>query len=256
MRSTEPVSVEPPRIQEISELMPQEREAICRALHKTVFQQAFPLAEEVEPPETWLRLMHDRPRPPAPEIRIHVARLGSGQGNIAGGLVIEHFRESAAALITYVATAPQFRKRGVARALFRAAIDESPAQHGAAPFATFAEIEDPDRAPPGAWAAGIDLRLRLRIFEGLRFRDTGIPYVQPSLGPGKPPVEWLRLLVLDDPPGSRCQPRWAMHTLAFLEEFHRSLGVTPGRDGHFLRMARWLRTHNLITASRQARGTE
>ncbi len=217
-----------------------EREALCLEFHEDVYLEAFPVADEAEGPDTWLPLLDPgRPiPPPAPILHLIVAR--DGRGRVAGGHIAEYFRESGVALGTYVAVRPDARRGGLARALLARGIEAvtADAREGGRPAPIVLwEVEDPSLAPIGP--GSIDPWTRLRAIASLGFRRVDTPYVQPPLGPGKRPADWLWLVVHESTLGPDAAVP-ASTLLAFLHEFHRALGFDPSRVDGYLAVERAL----------------
>lgn len=221
------------------------RSRLCRRLHAEVLVPAFPVAAELEEADVLLARLNGDPPPPEPRSHILVALDSAGEP--VGGVVGEFYRGAQAGLVTYVAVAPGQRRSGLARRLTDGILGLLADEAASPRPPVFAEAEDPARAPAAAAAAGIDLRARLAALGRLGFAETGLPYVQPPLGVGKPPVRWLRFLVHRGSlaPGAHSLPAECIRR--FLDEFYRALGSDPGSDGDFLAMSAWLDRHPLVT---------
>ena len=234
---------------EIHDLRPRPaaaREAECRRFFEEVYRPSFPDPAIREELGTWLALLAEVPAPPRPRLHVIVA-VERGDGRILGGFVCEYYPRSGAALGTYLVVAADARRRGIARQLLahgqRVLAADAGRPAGTGPV-LFAETEDPRRAghEPAETGAG-----RLAALARLGFLRCELPYVQPPLGPGKPPVDWLVLLV-HGPSVRASGPAVAAVTVErFLRDFYESLGVADP-DGHraYSAMRVWLAGHEPV----------
>ncbi len=223
-----------------------DRRALCLRLYREIFQSAFPLSAELEDPGVWLDLMSKNPPPPAPRLHVIVCAADDEARVLIGGVIGEYYRESRAGLVTYIAVAPDRRRLGVGRQLMNAALNVLALDAGPGDFPVFAEVEIPERAPKTA-GGGIDLWARLRAIQRFGFAKTELPYVQPSLAPGKPPVDWLCLAVHRASIPAGAESISADRLRVFLDEFYRSLHADPRTDKAFALMRDWLDRHPNVT---------
>lgn len=202
-----------------------ERRALCHAFYEDVYRAAFPKPDQSESPEIWLPLMEAAPTPPEPLLRVIAARRPDG--GVAGGVVVEYFRASRAALITYIVTAADARRQGLARRLLDAAIAHASADNGGGAPYVFGEVERPQaqRTQEERRAA----ESRLAAISGLGGHRLEFDYIQPILGPGKKPATDLMLVAFALPDGRLDLP--AADLRAFIDEFFASLGQ-KGSDEH------------------------
>jgi len=176
-----------------------ERERLCRLFYDTVYKDAFPIADEAEDPSVWLPLLRRIPPEPSPILHVALAIADDRRPDevdarsLLGGIVFEYFRRSKAALVTYICVRADVRKRGIGRFLLDYAVDHLRAHSAGVEVPLFAEAEDPDRQEDGA---SRDIaRRRLPVLRKLGFREIPIRYRQPSLGPGKEPLDTLKFLL-------------------------------------------------------------
>lgn len=117
------------------------------------------------------------------EIFIAVDDVLSSNPTILGGAVIEHFHRGSNLLLTYIATSPLARGKGVASFLIKsivAATESDVATFGSKPPPLFAECHRP--SVETVEANTLDSLLRLKIFESLGFVSLPeFPYAQPAL---------------------------------------------------------------------------
>jgi len=200
------------------------RRALCNAFYDEVYRAAFPKPDQSESPEIWLPLMEAPPAPPEPLLRVIVARWPDG--GMAGGVVVEYFRASRAALITYIVTVPLTRRQGLARRLLNAAVAYASADNGGSAPYVFGEVERPEaqQTQEGRQVAEI----RLAAISGLGGRRLEFNYVQPSLGPGKQPATDLMLVMFSQDDGRGSLP--AADLRAFIDEFFVSLQQKGGEE--------------------------
>lgn len=201
-----------------------ERRALCNAFYDEVYRTAFPKPDQSESPEIWLPLMEAPPVPPEPLLRVIVARRFDG--SMAGGVVVEYFRNSRAALITYVVTAPQARRKGLARQLLDAAVIHASADNGGSAPYIFGEVERPEaqQTQEGRTIA----KTRLAAISALGGRRLEFDYIQPSLGPGKQPATDLMLVMFSQE--TECTSLPSADLRAFIDEFFASLQQKGGEE--------------------------
>ncbi len=211
----------------------------------SVYRIAFPIRDEAEDPDVWPPLLDAASpnEPPLPELHIAVAME---EGNVLGGLNLELYRESGTWLLAYIAVRADGRGSGIGRRLLESAIELSmqarTADRESSPPILLAEAEDPERALKDG---GFDRSLRLRILSNLGFRIVDMPYVQPPLGAGRGPVDWLFLLAHQSGLGPDSELE-SDRLHRFLHEFYRAQSVTPEEDADFREMSRWLETRRRI----------
>lgn len=147
------------------------------AFHRGIYWDAF--AAQHEPLDVWRRARRGD-LPYVLHVRLAVV------DDIAGGIVFERYPRSGCGLLTYLVVAPDERGRGIGKLL----IDDALATLADAP-AVYGEVNDPEtqRREPSetAWQ-------RLAMFERWGARLVELAYVQPSLAPGLPRDETLRLV--------------------------------------------------------------
>lgn len=194
-----------------------ERRRLCYAFYNDVYRAAFPKPDQSESPEIWLPLMETSPTPPEPILRVIIARRSDGR--IVGGVVVEYFRASRAALITYIVTVAEARRQGLARRLLDAAVDQSSADNGGCAPYVFGEVERPDaqQTEEGRLTA----EARLAPISRLGGHRLEFDYIQPSLGPGKQPATDLMLVMFSQVDQRTSLP--AVELRAFIDEFFASL---------------------------------
>jgi GNAT superfamily N-acetyltransferase len=201
------------------------RQRVCLQYYDRIYKAAFPIADEAEDPNIWLRLMRERPPAPQPMLRILLAtpegRLPQDESSaILAGIHFEFYRNSGAALVTYLCVRPDMRRHGIAAFLLGRAVETMRSDAGSASAPLFAEAENPDSfSEPSIRGAA---SRRLAVLSRLGFREIPIRYRQPALAPGKRPVDHLKFLVwsAEGPAGVK------LSTLrAFMREFYSALNA-------------------------------
>jgi GNAT superfamily N-acetyltransferase len=200
-----------------------ERARLCEEFFSNVYKKAFPKPDQIETPGVWLPLLDRDHPPPAPILHLIIARRRSGTaagGKVVGGIAIEYFRRSKAALATYLAVAPEEQRLGLGRRLLAKAIDKVSADNGGSRPLILAEVERPE-----AQLGDADRRSaqqRLSVIAALGGRRLEIAYVQPKLGPHQEAVKDL-MLVLLEPGGQASDSVPASAIAVFMDEFFSSL---------------------------------
>lgn len=228
-----------------------QRDADCLQFYEEVYRPSFPDPAIREDIDTWLELLAVEPVPPRPRLHVIVAaergRAPGQTARIRAGFVCEYYARSGAALGTYLAVAPEVRRHGIARrliALGRQVLAADAGHPGGAGPVLFAETEKPERSPHESPA---QVASRLAALARLGFLRSELPYVQPPLGPGKPPVDRMLLLVHGPslagtadgtPPGAPAVSGRLVES--FLRDFYESLGAAPDKSPAFQAMGRWL----------------
>jgi GNAT superfamily N-acetyltransferase len=184
-----------------------------------LYEQSFPDDSERETREVWEGALDGRGL--GYQLEFFVAM---DEAEVAGGVAFEYYPASRCGLVTFVFVDPSHRRQGLAaRLLARVEVRLTEISRETLRY-VFAEAEDPGRAGALGIATAIDPALRLRILSRLGARAVNVTYVQPALGPGKPPAHHLRLLVLlprDATAVSRADLR------SFLIPFYASLIEDP-----------------------------
>lgn len=205
------------------------------ALHRDLFLPNFPDPDEQEGPDDWRPRLWGDPQPPQPEQHGFVAgtQLATDR-SLAGFALVERYRESRCALLSYIAVAERRRGEGIARGLFDRAIVSvrAAADRDGQPLrGVFGEIHDPARVADASDV--IKPSDRVRIMERLGGWRVPVSYVQPALDETSERSDRLMLIAfpLDgrpflDPGAIR----------DFLSEFYRALGIAdPSTDSDFRR---------------------
>jgi ribosomal protein S18 acetylase RimI-like enzyme len=136
---------------------------------------------------------------------------------IVGGAVTDWFDRSRVLLLSYLAVVQGHRSTGAGSRLMAAVSGAGSAALD--PLLLVAEVDDPrcyrsDPAIGDPWA-------RLRFYERLGGRTLALPYVQPSLGPGRSRVPHMLLMVLGGTLAAPGTPRVGGETVElFLREYY------------------------------------
>ena len=202
---------------DLAELDIDRRESLLSAFYDQVFKPAFPKADQAEDPSVWLPLIDENAVPRGQPVIHVVLALDSGE-NVAGGLIFEHYRTSDCWLATYLAIRTDMRNQGIAGGLVEEAL-RSICLGGPETWLLFAEAENPEYISANDERSAAETRLR--ILDRLGFQPLLVQYVQPSLGPGKRPLDDLRLLCRVPQPDCTQVP--AARVASFLREFYEAL---------------------------------
>jgi GNAT superfamily N-acetyltransferase len=200
----------------------EQRRILCDAFYSQVYRLAFTKPDQTETPATWLPLLNEDQPPPHPLLHIVVARAAQPSGaepQILGGGVFEYFRQSRAALITYIAVHPDARRMGLARQMLARVFVETRRDNGGTMPLVLAEVENPD-----AQTSPDDRRIateRIGIFRALGGARIDFGYVQPPLSPNQKAISDLHLIVLSPDAIPASFPATQIRT--FLTEFFGSL---------------------------------
>ncbi len=196
-----------------------QRHALCWAFYEAVYREAFPKPDQSETPDVWLPLLDEDQPPPAPILHLVIARRVA-DGAVLGGIVIEYFRASHAALVTYIAVSPESRRQGLAKRLVDDAIARVTADNNGKRPLVVAEVERPEAQTTDADRHYAEARLG--IIAALGGRRIDITYIQPSLGTDKAPQTDLMLVTLGHD-GHEARELPASDVKAFIDEFFASL---------------------------------
>ena len=210
-----------------------QRKALCEAFYTDVYRDAFPKADQVETPKVWLPLLNADLPPPAPILHLIVARHRSGgetDGAVVAGLVIEYFRRSRVALVTYIAVAPDFRRQGLGGQMLAKAVQKVSKDNGGVRPLIVAEVERPDAQ--NSEAARKAAHGRLAIMAALGGKRLDFSYIQPKLSLDQNAVTDLMLVALGSA-GAAASGVPASTVRAFLEEFFSSLNQRDSEDLEF-----------------------
>jgi GNAT superfamily N-acetyltransferase len=201
-----------------------ERARLCEEFYLGVYKSAFPKPDQAESPDVWLPLLEEDHPPPAPILHLIVARTRNGPeggAKVVGGIAIEYFRRSKAALATYLAVAPDQRRKGLGRHLLANAIEKVSQDNGGVSPPIFAEVERPEAQVTDAQRRSA--QGRLSVIAALGGRKLEIVYIQPKLGTQQHVVNDLMLVLLQSS-GQIPDGFPAATVRAFLDEFFGSLG--------------------------------
>lgn len=135
----------------------------------------------------------------------HVLVARDGDGTVLGGAVGDWFESSRVQLLSYLATRPGTRGRGLGTLLVRAAVDSWLTRLD--PLLVVGEVEDPrhysNDDPDSPYG---DVIARVRFYEKLGVRSLPIPYTQPALRDGASRVPHLLLMVFAVGAGAAVAP--------------------------------------------------
>ena len=224
---------------ELIDLRDRQDEGLLDALYHELFVPNFPDPDEGEDPSIWAPLLWGEPDPSQPVLHALVAGkdLTSPQDRELMALVLcEFYRRSSCGLLSYVATRPGLRGRGLGRWLVEqsiGALRADAAADGRDLRAFFAEIHDPAKIDPSEDV--FDPTSRLEVMERLGARLVPVSYVQPELRPGLNRSDRLLLVAF---PIDGAQHELPAETVRdFLEDLYRALGVAdPDGDADYARM--------------------
>lgn len=137
--------------------------------------------------------------------------------------VADRYPTSGVVLLSYLATAPAARSRGLGRALLDAALARWTERFR--PPLVLAEVEDPEHHPATAFG---DPHARLRFYARAGAPALDLPYLQPALRPGGSRVPHLLLLALWVAPEARRGAR-AVASEAVLGYLREVFALSEGR---------------------------
>lgn len=147
-------------------------------------------------------------------------------GAVVGGVVFSHVPASGCGFSEYIVVHKDYRGRRLGRLLFdeRKVILDTRARAAGFPACRglFIEVESPERTPPAFLEqereTALDAVERWRVFHRMGFLRCGLPYVQPPLGPGKDPIDYMDLLFIpwaaDAAAARQIPPDWVLSTVA------------------------------------------
>jgi len=161
-----------------------------------LYNQTFINTTEREDPGQWERRLHETPEPPQPILHLLLV-LEAKTRNVVGGLVFEHYRESACGLLTYLVVEPSYRGKGLARNLIGRALgtlSHEAVNDGRPLKAVFAECENPEMCSRAS--GGMRPAERVQVLKRLGARKVAFPYVQPQLKGGSGRCRHLMMLIL------------------------------------------------------------
>ncbi|MCP4246871.1 MAG: GNAT family N-acetyltransferase [bacterium] len=219
-----------------------------------LYAGAFPMDREREDPAIWRDLLwNESPDPVSPVFHLFVAVSQSAETHgreVCGGLTAEFYRRSGCGLLAYLATAPAWRRRGVARRLMAHAMDalhRDAAGVGTYLRAVFGEVQDPRVVSKQAEAMCPTDRIRVLHRLGARWID--MPYIEPEVNPGHGKSSHLALIVFP-PDGDAGGPIPRETIIAFVHDFYRAQGVgQPEDDPDVQRMTEHLSSAKVIPRS-------
>lgn len=124
--------------------------------------------------------------------------IAESGGEVVGGTVFHFFAGPNTGFSSFMAVAPEFRGRGLARKLHEKRFETLDAAAGREVVGVFIDVVNPARLTPKELAAEkavcSDPVARRRIFGRLGFRQVGARYVQPLGGPEGGPITNMDLL--------------------------------------------------------------
>lgn len=147
------------------------------------------------------RMREFLPALPGPERSFYLVVLLAG-ARVPGGTLFSCSVATGAGFSEYMVLSPQLRGQGISRRLFeyRRQVLDRQARHFGHPRAPglLIEVENPERTPAEYVArereSAMDVVERPRYFSHLEYLRLDFDYVQPPLGQGQAPVEYLDLL--------------------------------------------------------------
>ena len=245
--------------------------------YKELMQPNFPIAEELEPQQTWIDQLsgHGRshsssspsspssasqpvaasasPSPPVRRCTLNIIVAFSARDterrSLLGGIVFEYYHPSNTALITYLVISSTQRGQGLAIYLTIQAWSVmrrvSRLHSHPHPHVIFCEVNDPQLIAETEDAYSPLTRVRAFQNAGVRAVGGGFKYVQPSLEAGREKARDMLLAAVVGPMTERDdagQPVVRTEQLtAFLRDFYLELGVDePDSDRDFAAMMRSL----------------
>lgn len=223
---------------DIISLREQGNEALLKQVYEELYLPNFFVPEEQEEMEQYRQRLFE-PQMPPPQPITHFLVAGKQlqakkRRYLHGFIIVELYRASACALITYVAVSPSRRRQGVGKllvsaaraALARTLEQMAPGTGVTQPRAIFAEAHNPHRVD--AASEPIDPRERLRTLARLGAQVMPFHYVQPELTPEAGRSRNLLFLTF---PSSETRSATPIEVDAnvvqqFLHEFYEALQVS------------------------------
>lgn len=177
---------------------------IISRFYNGLMKTNFPIADELEPLEVWLKQL-DPAFQTAQEARRYTMNQiiavdtsnvipGTNDHLIAGGISFEYYKEGNAALVTYFVVDPSFRRKGLLGELFQQALNvlnQQAQAHGKPALAAI--FLETNKA--GAEDGVLSSTVRHEIQSRLGFCRLCIDYIQPPLSAGQAPCSDLLLTV-------------------------------------------------------------
>lgn len=235
---------------EIVDLRDLRDEDLLRAVHDGLYVTSFPLEEEREGFDYWLRALWGEGEDGGTRVHAFVAGLNLSEPTrrqIAGLAFVELYRKSACGLLSYLAVDPEFRRRTLGRTLVSCAVEalRQDSRELRKPLrAVFAEVHDPDAAKAFSYDDVMDRSERMSFFAKIGARRVPIPYVQPALAPGRERARALQLIALSNDPEEPTLPSAVIRD--FLSElFELSEGNSSPADPEFRAMTEALATDSI-----------
>lgn len=143
--------------------------------------------------------------------------VAEAEGQVVGGSLFHYLPESNTGFGSYMAVAPAFRGRGVARALHEARFAALDAEAGEQVFAIFIDVIAPERMTGAEREqerrVGADPLARRQVFDRLGFGKVDVAYFQPPDVPGGEPITSMDLLCCPRAPASAVPADWVAGTM-------------------------------------------
>lgn len=196
-------------------------EELLTAWYNTVFKPNFPLEDEVESLDSFMKGLLAEPNDDdAMLLEIILAVRWEGKTTIiGGGVVYEYYYDSNCGLISFLVVSRAARGQGLSRVLVEKAaaeLDVLSVEDGGALAGCNAIFLETNSAQAITMEQDVmDPRLRHLIYHNMGFKLVDFQYVMPPLGAGMPKVYYLLLLVYTTPkipsepiPGSEDSQRY------------------------------------------------
>jgi GNAT superfamily N-acetyltransferase len=168
--------------------------------YKEVYETAFPIDEERESMDVWLRNL--KGQNPSVNIVVLIAgdKLDTKHPVIKAISVAYYYNKYDSGLLAYNAVAPEFQGQGLGRTMVEArqiALLDVAKSKGRKLGGVFIECNDPAKIKPEDDV--MDPATRIKMFERWGARVLPIDYVQPPLGAGRKKCASMKLLAYPHP---------------------------------------------------------
>jgi len=206
--------------------------------YKEVYEPAFPIDEEREPLDVWVKNLHGGN--PAADIVIVVAgeKLDQKKPDIKAISVAYYYGNQDAGLLAYNAVSPAAQGQGLGRTMVearKAALLDLAKAKGSTLGGTFIECNDPAKVSPEEDV--MDPAVRIKMFERWGAVMLPVDYVQPPLEEGGEKCDTLKLLAYPHPETGKYPTKEEIkgYLTGIYTELAKYAGMPPEQNPDYLK---------------------
>ena len=234
--------------------------ALLAIAYKVVYEAGFPMEEERESLETWVKTLKNNNSgllvTNAAKITISILgeNLDTPNPTLKAMTVGYYYNNHDVGLLAYIVTAPKFQGKGLGRAMNEAnnyALMQFAKNKGTSIKGIFFEVNDPDKIKPEDDV--MDPTKRIEMYKKWGAIVLPIDYIQPPLAFGAPKCETLKLMAYRHPETGEYPTKEAIkaYITGIYAELAECAGHPPDENPDYIKIIKQIDAMKPLSAPKQ-----